>query len=86
MTGGQTFPKVTLYKQTSEEVKGGMLSQALLVSIRSRRSAIGSIDSGSDMNLDIANVIDDTLTRVVMVINTVSNGGSLGSSNSNQSS
>ena len=37
------------------------------------------------MNSSIVNIIDDTLTRAVMVINTVANVGLLGSSNSNQS-
>ena len=66
-------------------VRRGMLSQALLTSIRSKRSAIGSIDSGSDMNPNVVNIIDDTLTRARMVINTVDDVGSLGSSNLNQS-
>ena len=54
------------------------MSQALLASIRSHRSAIGSIDSGSDMNLNITNVIDETLMQAAMVINTVADVGSLG--------
>ena len=61
-----------------------MLSQALLTFIRSR-SAIGSIDSGSDMNPDDANTIDDTLTTAVMVINIVVGVGLLGCSNFNWS-
>ena len=44
-----------------------MLSQALFTSIRSRRSAIGSVDSGSDMNPNVANIIDDTLTKALML-------------------
>ena len=47
---GQTSLKITFNKQTPEEVKRGILNQALLASIQSCRSAIGSIDSGSDMN------------------------------------
>ena len=54
------------------------MSQALLASIRSQRSAIDSIDVGSDMNPDVANVIDDMLMKVVMVINNVVDMGSLG--------
>ena len=46
-SGGHTSLKITFDKQTPEEVKRGMLNQALLASIRSQRSAIGSIDSGS---------------------------------------
>ena len=37
------------------------------------------------MNPDVANVIDDTLTKAVMVINTVADMGSLGSDILNQS-
>ena len=44
--GGQMFLKVTLDKQTPDEGNRGMLSQALFTSIRSRRSVIGSVDSG----------------------------------------
>ena len=55
-----------------------MLNQTLLASIRSRRSAIGSIDSGSDMNPNVANVIDDSFMRAWMVINTVADVESLG--------
>ena len=79
--GGQRSLKVTLDKQTPDEAKRGMQSEALFTSIRSRRSAIGSVDSGSDMNPDVANVIDDTLTKAAKVINTVANVGSLGSGN-----
>ena len=70
-SGGQISPTVTLDKQTLEEVNRGTLSQAFLASIRSRRSVIGSIDSGSDMNPNVANIMDDTLTRAGTVINTV---------------
>ena len=63
-----------------------MLSQALLSSIKSRRSVIGNVDSGSDMNPDVANIIDNTLTIAVTVINSVANIGTLGSGNSNWSS
>ena len=84
-SGGQVSPKVTLDKQTPDKVKRGVLSQALLASIRSRRSAIGSIDSGSDMNPDVVNVIDDTLTREAMAVSTVADVGMLGSGNSNWS-
>ena len=84
-SGGQTSLKVTLDKQTPDEVKRGMLSQALFTSIRSKRSVIGSVDSGSDMNPNVANIIDDTLTKAAMVINTVADVGSLGSGNSNRS-
>ena len=63
-----------------------MLSQAFLTSIRSRRNPIGNIDSGSDMNPDVANIIYETLTRAAAVINTVTDVGSLGSGNSNWSS
>ena len=52
-----------------------MLIQALFTSIRSRRSAIGSADSGSNMSPDVANVIDDTLNKAAMVINTVADVG-----------
>ena len=85
-SGEQKSLKVTLDKQTPDEVKRGMLSQALFTSTRSRRSAIGSVDSGSDMNPDVANIIDNTLTKAVMVIYTVADVGSLGSGNSNRSS
>ena len=81
-SGGQMSLKITFDKQTPEEVKRSMLSQALLASIRLQRSVIGSIDSGSDMNPDIANIIDDTLTKAVMGINTVADVGFLGSNNS----
>ena len=57
---GQMFPKVAPDKQTPDMVRRRVLSQALLSSIKSRRSAIGSVDSGSDMNPDVANIIDDT--------------------------
>ena len=59
-----------------------MLSQVLFASIRSRRSAIGSVDSGSDMNPNVVNIIDDTLTTA-MVINTVPDVESLGIGNLN---
>ena len=49
-SGGQMSLKETLDKQTTDEVKRSMLSQVLFASIRSGRSAIGSVDSGSDMN------------------------------------
>ena len=62
-----------------------MLSQTLLSSIRSRRSAIGSVDSDSDMNLGVENIIDDTLTRAVTVINTCAGIRSLGGGNLNWS-
>ena len=75
VSGGQMSLKIMFDKQTPEEVKGGILSQALLASIRSCRSAIGSIDSGSDMNPNIANVIDETLMQAAMVINTVADLG-----------
>ena len=68
-SGGQTSPKVTLDKQTTDEVKRSMLSQALLASIRSRRSAIGGTESGSDINPDGTNVLNETLTKAVMVNN-----------------
>ena len=51
---GQMFLNVTIDKQTPDMVRTSVLSQALLSSIRSRRSAIGIIDSGSDMSPDIA--------------------------------
>ena len=70
-SGGQTSIKVTLDKQTPDEVKRGMLSQALFASITSRRSAIGTVNSGSDMNPSVVDIIDDTLTKAAMVINTV---------------
>ena len=76
---GQMSLKITFDKQAPEEVKRGILSQALLASIRLHKSAIDSIGLGSDMNPDVANVIDDTLTKAVMVINTVAKMGSLGS-------
>ena len=82
-SGGQTSLKITLDKQTPDDIKRGILSQTLMVSIRSRRSAIGYVDSGFDMNPDVANIIDNTLTKAVMVINNVANVGSLGSGNSN---
>ena len=66
-------------------VRTSALSQDLLSSIKTRRSAIGSVDSGSDMNPEVANIINDTLTRTVTVINTV-DIGTLGSGNLNQSS
>ena len=86
VSGGQTSLKIMFDKQTPKEIKRGILSQDLLASIRAWRSAIGSIDSGSDMSPDIANVIDDTLTKAAMVINTVADVGSLGSEISNWSS
>ena len=82
VSGGQMSLKTPFDKQ-NPEVKGGILSQALLAYIRSCRSVIGGIDSGSDMNPDIANVIDDMLMQAVMVINTVADVGSLGSNFSN---
>ena len=85
MTLEDRYPSKKFNKQTPEEVKRGMLRQALLASIRSWRGAIGSTDSGSDRNPNVANVIEDTLTKAVVVINTVANVGSLGSDNSNQS-
>ena len=78
-SGGQTSLKIMFDKQTPEEVRGGILSQALLASIRSLGSAIGSIDSGSGINPNVANVIYDTLLKAAMVINTDANVGSLGS-------
>ena len=60
-SGGLTSLNVTLDKQTPDEVKRGMLSQALFASIRSRRSVLGTVDSGLDMNPNVVNVIDDTL-------------------------
>ena len=84
-SGEQTSLKVTLNKQTPADVQRGMLSQALLASIRLWRSATGSIDSGSDMNPSVVNVIDNMLMKEAMVINTVANVGSLGSDNPNQS-
>ena len=84
-SGGHMSLKVTSDKQTPDEVKRGVLSQVLLASIRSRRSAIGSVDSGSHMNPDVVNIIDDTLTRAAVVINTVADVGSLGIGNSNWS-
>ena len=79
VSGGQMSLKITFDKQTPEEVKRGIWSQALFASIRSHRSAIGSIDLGLDMNPDVANVIDDILMKAAMVINTVADVGSLGS-------
>ena len=69
----QTSLKITFDKQTSEEVKRGIWSQALLASTRLWRSAIGSIDSGSDMSPSVGNVIDDKLMKDAMVINTIAN-------------
>ena len=86
VSGEQTSLKTTFDKQTPEEVKWGILSQAFLASIRSYRSAMCSIDLGLDMNPDIANVTDDTLTQAAMVINTVADVESLGSNVSNWSS
>ena len=85
-SGGQTSLKITFNKQIPEEVKRGILSQVLLASIPSCRSVIGSIDSGSDMNLNVTNVIDDMLTQAAMVINTIADARALGSDFSNQSS
>ena len=85
-SGRQMSHSVTLDKQGSDMVRRGMLSQALLTSIRSRRSSIDSINSGSDMNPDVVNIIDDTLTRAATVINTVADVGSLGSGSLNWSS
>ena len=79
VSGGQTSLKIMFDKHTPEGVKRGILSQALLASIRSHRTAIGSTDLGSDINPDVANVIDDMLMKAVMVINTVADVGSLGS-------
>ena len=81
---GQMFLNVTIDKQTPDMVRTSELGQDLLSSIRSRRSAIGSVDSGSDMNPDVANIIDDTLTRAETMINTVNDVGTLESGNSNQ--
>ena len=83
VSGGQMFLKIMFNKPTPEEVKTGTLNQALLPSIISWRSAIGSIDSGSDRNPNIANVIDDTLMKAAMVIDTVADVGSVGSDISN---
>ena len=77
-SGGHISLKITFNKQTPEEVKRGMLSQALLASTRSQRSAIGTIDSDSDMSCNVANIIDDMLTKAVMVINNIADVGSLG--------
>ena len=81
--GGQISLKITFNEQTPEEVKRGILSQALLASILSCRSAIGSIDSGSDMNYNIANVKDDTFIQAVTVMNTVADVRSVGNDFSN---
>ena len=86
VSGGQTSLKIIFDEQTPEEVKRGILSQVLLASIRSQRSAIGSVELGSDMTPDVANVIEHTLTKPVTVINTVADMGSLGSDFSNWSS
>ena len=86
VSGGQTSLKIMFDKQTPEEVKRGILSQALLTSIRLHKCAIVSIDLGSNMNPDVANVIDDTLMKSAMVINTVADVGSLGSDFLNRSS
>ena len=83
---GKTSLNVPPDKQTPDTVRRCVLSQALLSPIKSGRSTIGSVDSGSDMSPDVANIIDDTLTRAAMVIHTVANIGKLGSHNSNQSS
>ena len=83
VSGGQTSLKITFDKQTPEEVKRGVLSEVLLASIRLHKIAIGSINSGSDMNPNMGNVIDHTLTKAVIVINTVADVGSLGSDISN---
>ena len=85
VSGGQMSLKITFDEQTPDEVKRGILHQALLASIRSWRSAISSIDLGLDMNPDVANVIDDMLLKAAMVINTVADMGSLGSDISNKS-
>ena len=76
-SGGQTSLKIMFNKQTPEEVKRAIFSQALLLSIRLCRSAICSIDSGSDMSPNIANVIDTMLMKAAMVINTVADVRSL---------
>ena len=78
-SGGQTSFKTMFNKQTPEEVKRGILSQDLLASNQSCRSAIGSIDSDSDMNPDVAHVVYDMLTQAAMVINTVADVRSVGS-------
>ena len=83
VSGGQMSLKITFNKQPPEEVKRVNIESGLLASIRSWRSAIGSVGSGSDMNADVANVIDGMLTKAVMVINTVADMGSLGSDISN---
>ena len=48
---GQTSFKVTSDKQTPDTVWTCVLGQAFLSFIKSRRSAIGSVDSDSDMNI-----------------------------------
>ena len=83
---GQTSLNVIIDKQTPDMVRTSLISQALLSSIKSRRSTMGSVDSGSDMNPDVANIIDDTLTRAATVITIVANMGTLGSCNLNWSS
>ena len=59
VSGAQTCLYKMFDKHTPEKVKKGILSQALLASIRLHRSTIGSINSVSDMNPYIINVIDD---------------------------
>ena len=83
---GQTSLSVTPDKQTPDMIRRGVLSQALLSAIKSRRSAIGSVDSGSDMNPDVAHIINVTLTRAATAIKTVADVGTLGRDNSNSSS
>ena len=48
--------------ETSDRAQNQSSRQAMMASIRTRRSFIKRTDSSSDMNPDLAVVIEDTLT------------------------
>ena len=56
---------------TSDRVPNKSSRQALMASIRARRSVIESTDSSSDMNSDSAVVIKDTLVKMDQALNRV---------------
>ena len=54
---------------TSDRVQNQSSRQALMPSIRARRSFIESTDLSSDMNPDSAVVVEDTLEKMTQVLN-----------------
>ena len=58
---------------TSDRVQNQSSRQALMASIRARRSFIESTDLSSDMNPDSAVVIEDTLVKLAQALDRVTN-------------